>query len=252
MLQRKPDVSSIENIVSVIAERSGSLAADTSDDTGELIDPAGDLERIAAEALDQLRQLTNEHANLTGQVAALERQVRTLLIERLELSAQVAALQRELTQARSQRGAGSAPLGRPTAVPRPEAITPFRSGLGATHRSALQSNHDTALRQREMPTETAPLAGDGAAQAPADYILVAQPFGRFSDLGRFQTAIQGLRGVQNARVRRFAQGTLEMRLEYDGVAPLKEALSELALAVDAIEQIDPQRLVIRLRPDSLI
>lgn len=255
MLQRKPGVPAIENLISVISDpAAASLASDSTPGAASDGDPALNLERIAADALDQLRQLSHEHASLSGQVLTLERQVRTLLIERLELSAQVAALQRENAQLRAARINSLPTAARPTAIPRHESITPLRTGLGMAYRSPQPADDDERLLSNETPAESPapPAERTSSEHAPASYILIAQPFGRFSDLGRFQTAVQDLRGVQNARVRRFAQGTLEMRLDYDGQAPLHEALKGLALAVEAVEQIEPHRLVIRLRPDSLV
>ena len=255
MLQRKPDVPAIENLISVISDpAAASLASDSTHGAASDGDPALNLEHIAADALDQLRQLSHEHASLSGQVLTLERQVRTLLIERLELSAQVAALQRENAQLRAARINSLPTPARPTAMPRYESITPLRTGFGMAQRPPQPADDDERLLSNETLANSPapPTERIASEQAPASYILIAQPFGRFSDLGRFQTAVQDLRGVQNARVRRFAQGTLEMRLDYDGQAPLQEALKGLALAVEAVEQIEPHRLVIRLRPDSLV
>ena len=254
MLQRKPDTPAIDGVISVISDhvvaaRVGEQASDSSASDDHTIN----LEQIAADALDQLRQLTQEHAALGGQVLALERQVRTLLIERLELSAQVASLQRENAKLRGERDGASA-VTRPTPLPRHEPFTTLRGGPGPTYRPAPPADDEEALLgSGGFVDSAAPLARDAAnGQAAVSYVLIAQPFGRFSDLGRFQTAVQALRGVQNARVRRFAQGTLEMRLDYDGTVPLQQALADLALPVEAVEQLEPHRLVIRLRPDSLV
>jgi hypothetical protein len=255
MLQRKPDVPTIDGVISVISDHvvTSRVSDQASDAMAASDNHTLNLEQIASDALDQLRQLTQEHAAIGGQVLALERQVRTLLIERLELSAQVASLQRENAKLRGT--ATNAPaVTRPTALPRHEPFTPLRGGPSPTHRPSQPLNDQEALLAGNTLADT-PAPFDHASpnsSTPVGYILIAQPFGRFSDLGRFQTAVQALRGVQNARVRRFAQGTLEMRLDYDGPIPLPEALAGLALAVEAIEQIEPHRLVIRLRPDSLV
>lgn len=250
MLQRKPGVPTSDGLISVIPDpaHNPTTTAETTVDDSVL-----HLERIAADALDQLRQLTHEHAALSGQVLALERQVRTLLIERLELSAQIAAMQRENAQLRGDHTHLVPTLARPMVLPRPEPLTTLRGGLSGAHRSPQPKGDEETLLLECATSEQAPPPADDAPaeQTPVGYILIAQPFGRFSDLGRFQTAVQALRGVQNARVRRFAQGTLEMRLDYDGPAPLQQALAELALAVEAIEQVEPHRLIIRLRPNSL-
>lgn len=255
MLQRKPETPAIDGVISVISDHV--VAARVSEQASEMA-PSDDqtlsLEQIAADALDQLRQLTQDHATLGGQVLALERQVRTLLIERLELSAQVASLQRENAKLRGERS-GAPSVTRPTPLPRHEPFTALRGGPGPASRSAPAADDEEALLGGDgFVAEVAAGLDQGTTgtQAAVGYVLIAQPFGRFSDLGRFQTAVQALRGVQNARVRRFAQGTLEMRLDYDGTLPLQEALTGLALPVEAVEQLEPHRLAIRLRPDSLV
>ncbi len=251
MLQRKSDPPTLDDYISVIADPGAAQA--TGPDTVPLAEGrAHGLEQVIGDALDQLRQITQEHAALGGQVLTLERQVRTLLIERLELSAQVAALQRENAQLRADGGGAIPAVARPAAFSRYESLTPLRGGFGRANGSAGPDDETLLMGNAIAEGSVALIDRSSPSPAPVSYILIAQPFGRFSDLGRFQTAVQALRGVQNARVRRFAQGTLEMRLDYDGAAPLREALSGLALAVEAVEQIDPQHLMIRLRPDSLV
>ena len=251
MLQRKPDSPTVDGYISVIADpvagRTTEAEAMSASDGHAL-----GLEQVIGDALEQLRQLTQEHTTLGGQMLALERQVRTLLIERLELSAQVAALQRENAQLRAGGGGIPSAPARPATLTRYDALMPLRGGLGRV--SGQSGPDDETLLMGDAVTEGSapPIDRHAAAQDPVSFVLVAQPFGRFSDLGRFQTAVQALRGVQNARVRRFAQGILEMRLDYDGAAPLREALESLALAVESVEQIDPHRLMVRLRPDSLV
>lgn len=251
MLQRKPGVPVGDGYISVVTDHAAPKSAEAADEAQPDTDESTRrIERVAADALEQLRLLSQEHAALGGQVAALERQVRTLLIERLELSAEVAALQRENAQLRA--AVAAAPPPRPAALPRHEPPLPLRGALGSAHRPAPAPDDETLLMGETIAEAALPLAHSASPEPlPTSYVLIAQPFSRFSDLGRFQTAVQALRGVQNARVRRFAQGTLEMRLDYDDPRPLREALADLTLAVEAIEQLSPHRLVIRLQPDSL-
>jgi hypothetical protein len=253
MLQRKPDTPVIDGVISVISDHVvASRVSEQAGDTSISDDHTLNLEQIAADALEQLRQLTQDHAALGSQVLALERQVRTLLIERLELSAQVASLQRENTKLRVERDNTPA-VTRPTPLPRHEPFTTLRGGPGPAHRPTPPADDEELLSSEGFAESASPLdQSTTSGQAAVGYVLIAQPFGRFSDLGRFQTAVQALRGVQNARVRRFAQGTLEMRLDYDGSVLLQEALTGLALPVEAVEQLEPHRLIIRLRPDSLV
>lgn len=110
----------------------------------------------------------------------------------------------------------------------------------------------------EMPP-TAPLAPDAHDErervvAPrmgnttdGTYTLIASPFVRFSDLGQFQAALQKLTGVHDAQVRRFAQGTLEMRIGYSGTTDLVTALRTLATEIEDVSEEEPNQLRVRLR-----
>jgi len=86
-----------------------------------------------------------------------------------------------------------------------------------------------------------------AIHADGSYTLIAYPFVRFSDLGQFQAALQKLAGVHDVQVRRFAQGTLEMRLGYTGTTDLATALRTLATDVEDVTEEEPDRLRVRLR-----
>lgn len=109
----------------------------------------------------------------------------------------------------------------------------------------------------ERPVETPPppmpiappvqavQSGGSAEKSTGMYALVAYPFTRFSDLGQFQSSLQELVGIHDVQVRRFAQGTLEMRLAYDGVSPLTNALQSLS-SVQNVEEEEPYRLRVRL------
>ncbi|GEM_PF-5024093 len=79
------------------------------------------------------------------------------------------------------------------------------------------------------------------------YTLVAYPFVRFSDLGQFQAALQKLAGVHDVQVRRFAQGTLEMRVGYSGATDLATTLRTLATEIEDVREEEPYRLSVRLR-----
>ena len=85
--------------------------------------------------------------------------------------------------------------------------------------------------------------------APEDgsYTLIAYPFVRFSDLGQFQAALQKLSGVHDVQVRRFAQGTLEMRVGYTGTTDLATTLRSLVTEVEDVQEEEPSRLRVRLR-----
>ena len=104
----------------------------------------------------------------------------------------------------------------------------------------------------EMPAPTPIKAEESdpmvaAAKQDAAYTLIAYPFVRFSDLGQFQAALQKLAGVHDIQVRRFAQGTLEMRIGYDGGPDLVSALRTLETEVEDVREEAPDRLRLRLR-----
>ena len=91
-----------------------------------------------------------------------------------------------------------------------------------------------------------PVANGASERFAGTYTLVVYPFTRFSDLGQFQSALQELVGIHDVQVRRFAQGTLEMRLSYDGASPLPQVLRGLPLKVEDVEEEEPYRLRVRL------
>jgi hypothetical protein len=95
--------------------------------------------------------------------------------------------------------------------------------------------------------ETPAPAARSAAPEDGSYTLIAYPFVRFSDLGQFQAALQKLAGVHDVQVRRFAQGTLEMRVGYTGTTDLATTLRTLATEVEDVQEEEPSRLRVRLR-----
>ncbi|MGI8855232.1 MAG: hypothetical protein ACR2JW_05745 [Thermomicrobiales bacterium] len=119
---------------------------------------------------------------------------------------------------------------------------------------------DESIVADEPETPAAPTASYGGGMAepsvPAaravsheegSYTLIAYPFVRFSDLGQFQAALQKLAGVHDVQVRRFAQGTLEMRIGYTGTTDLATTLRTLATEVEDVQEEEPNRLRVRLR-----
>ena len=86
-----------------------------------------------------------------------------------------------------------------------------------------------------------------ASRPDGTYTLIAYPFVRFSDLGQFQAALQKLAGVHDVQVRRFAQGTLEMRIGYSGATDLATTLRTLATEIEDVREEEPYQLRVRLR-----
>jgi hypothetical protein len=211
---------------------------------------------------------------LVQQSVVLEQQLQTLLAERIALVERIAALEEQVA-ASSPQHAGRAttcyavpfrPLPNLPAVlhhKRLEAIAPLPASWGrfphpviSDEETLLGSTLRLANADMDAPTAGAVLAPqrlDEMSTAPTapplrDYTLIAQPFARFTDLGGFQAAVQALPGIHNVRVRRFAQGVLEMRVDYDGDAPLDALLRGLAQPVEEVTHEDPARLRIRLTP----
>jgi len=57
--------------------------------------------------------------------------------------------------------------------------------------------------------------------------LVVYPFHSFAALNEFQSAIRGLHGVKNTRVRRFYRGTLHLAVDYEDMIPLADRMADL-------------------------
>jgi hypothetical protein len=101
-----------------------------------------------------------------------------------------------------------------------------------------------ALDEERSERVIAPLP---ASKANGTYTLIASPFVRFSDLGQFQAALQKLSGIHDVQVRRFAQGTLEMRVGYSGTTDLATTLRTLAAEIEDVREEEPYQLRVRLR-----
>ncbi len=107
--------------------------------------------------------------------------------------------------------------------------------------AAPTASHGGGMAESSVPAARAVSHEEGS------YTLIAYPFVRFSDLGQFQAALQKLAGVHDVQVRRFAQGTLEMRIGYTGATDLATTLRTLATEVEDVQEEEPNRLRVRLR-----
>jgi hypothetical protein len=123
----------------------------------------------------------------------------------------------------------------PAATNEPAAAPAFEAPAAPPMSYGVGTDETPAPAMRSAPPE------DGS------YTLIASPFVRFSDLGQFQAALQRLAGVHDVQVRRFAQGTLEMRVGYTGTTDLATALRTLATEVEDVQEEEPSRLSVRLR-----
>lgn len=229
----------------------------------------------------QVATLHDDHERLVSTAAGHQERLQQLqqtrgqeqsalltLAEELERLAQAPSTASEHPYAAPSSG-GNAPTASPTpeeapapttepAEPAP--VTPVQSAplTSPAPQPASEPTGAESEGARTAPPDITPLAMAGESPAatgeavPASYTVIAYPFARFADLGQFQAAVQGLPDVQSVRVRRFAQGTLEMRVEYEGKAPLTSALRDLPLDVEEIQQEEPYQLRVRLRAASLL
>ena len=211
------------------------------------------LHTLALEALAQIQAALQTNTGLVQQSAALEAQVQLLLAERIALFERIEQLEGQLAEL-AQAGSRSAER---TPIP----FRPLANLPAVLHHERLEAVAFPRRFSRTVTSDEETLLGSAATTSPAtddaaiapapsassrDYALIARPFARFTDLGGFQAAVQALPGVENVRVRRFAQGTLEMRVDYHGDRPLADLLRELTLPVEDVAQEEPNRLHIRL------
>lgn len=211
------------------------------------------LHSLALEALAQIQAVLQINTTLVHQSAALEEQVQLLLAERIALFERIDLLEEQLAQLSQQtaRVADRQPIPFRPLANLPAALHHERlEAVAFTRRFSRAALSDEETLLSDSPACAAPppasLAPAFPATASRDYTLIARPFARFTDLGGFQEAVQRLPSIHNVRVRRFAQGTLEMRLDYDGDRPLADLLRGLALPVEEVTQEEPALLRIRL------
>lgn len=222
------------------------------------------LRNIIDNATESIRALKEENAALsarnaemTDRIGVLERRIRAvttdLADDERELRKSAEALEHAM------RGTTPAP-----AASASDAIeSPATPGSEAEREpeiepeAAMSEREDTApIPQPEPTAPPAPIADESeerviaprpASKDDATYTLVASPFVRFSDLGQFQAALQKLTGVHDVQVRRFAQGTLEMRIGYSGPTDLATTLRTLAAEIEDVREEEPYQLRVRLR-----
>ncbi len=228
---------------------------------GALENASPQLRALSVGAVAQIQALLETQQKLVQQAAVLEDQVTKLLAERSKLLARIATLEEQAQDTSAPRVPGSAD--------RPPTLLRARSTRNAVSQNTplaqpLAHPLERWLVQTAAPVDEAvlrtlpPANTHAAADLPADsaiagqagvplqgFTLIAQPFGHFNDLEVFQVAVQSLVGVQNVRVRRFVQGTLELRADYAGTDTLINAVRQM-VAVDVAEQEAPDRIIIRL------
>lgn len=241
------------------------------------------LQLSSLDAIAHIQAILQTNAMLVQQSATLEQQIQTLLVERIVLVERIAALEEQLAAPSSQYADRSTachvvpfrPLVNLPAIlhhKRLEVIGLPQSPDLAKTVPALQGRfpHPMVSDEETLLGSTIDLADADSAVVSADdfpaqrrytetnavengslsrdYVLIAHPFARFTDLGGFQSAVQALPSIRNVRVRRFAQGVLEMRVDYDGATPLADLLRRLAQPVEEVIHEAPTRLRIRLTP----
>ncbi len=173
----------------------------------------------------------------------------------------VAPVAADASQAANPAPSAMAPPEPHAAMPEPEpeaeAEAEPEAAMPVMEQAVDSAMADTGpIPQPEMPAPPATSARDERARVVAPrpalgtdgaYTLIAYPFVRFSDLGQFQAALQKLAGVHDVQVRRFAQGTLEMRIGYSGATDLATTLRTLATEIEDVREEEPFQLRVRLR-----
>ncbi len=211
-------------------------------------------------------ELSQEKVELSNRIGTLEYRIRAvtadLANDELALRRSAEVLEQVLRTAPTAPFSSAnarVPAGAPDAPPAINAMPP-----GAAEPEAAMPVMEQAMTEAD-----APVAEPGSPAPPASmadqgtnthvtqpitlgntdsmYTLIAYPFVRFSDLGQFQSALQKLSGVHDVQVRRFAQGTLEMRIGYAGTTDLATVLRTLAAEIEDVEEEEPYRLRVRLR-----
>lgn len=131
-------------------------------------------------------------------------------------------------------------------LPIAESVEPQRESVAPEMEAPAAPEPPPTAPTMGVAETTAATSRAGVA-ADGTYTLIAYPFVRFSDLGQFQAALQRLAGVHDVQVRRFAQGTLEMRIGYEGGADLADALRTLTTEIEDVREEEPYQLRVRLR-----
>ena len=220
---------------------------------------------LSADALARIQAIMRTNARLTRQSAALEARLHSLLTERSNLIERVATLEAELArQARSRPAeVDTTPMPGARQPARPLPMQDDTGGAAPAPRFPRPMAGDEELLLHSLPAAARNPHVDEPARAarlqrlgtgtliappPRDYVLIASPFARFTDLGGFQAAVQTLPGVQDVRVRRFAQGTLEMRVSYFGDTPLADLLRRLAPPIHDVACGESGHLHVQLTP----
>ena len=229
---------------------------------------------------DENAALITQNAEMSNQIGTLEQRLRVVTMDlasdelALRKSAEVleqvmkgnpstpaapAAMSPARADSSSHAAADTIPARESPAVtpamPEPE-LEPEKAAL-VTEPAASSPTADTGpIPQPEPTAPFAPVEPDERERAIAPrrgsepdgtYTVIASPFVRFSDLGQFQAALQKLTGVHDVQVRRFAQGTLEMRIGYSGATDLATTLRMLATEVEDVHEEEPYQLRVRLR-----
>lgn len=226
------------------------------------------LRGIIAGATEAIRALKAENAALAARNAAMEERIVTLEYRIRAVTANLAndelALRRaaetleQALQSPSPAAPETAPSEPQSADPS-DGAAPIPTAPETDRTEPRPATEGLAVAPEPETISPPPVGGEADAGEAADpasrptaqpdiaYTVIAHPFVRFSDLGQFQAALQALGGVHDVQVRRFAQGTLEMRIGYTGTTDLAAALRDLTDEVVEVREEEPDRLRVRLR-----
>jgi len=226
---------------------------------------------------DENTTLATQNTEMTDRISTLEYRIRAvtadLASDELALRQSAEVLERVLQGTPTGTGAPvaadaspettdpapSAMENAPSAMVSPEIYTAMAEPEPEAAMPVMEQAVDPAMEETgPIPQAEPPMPREGnedervvaprlTSKPDGTYTLVAYPFVRFSDLGQFQAALQRLAGVHDVQVRRFAQGTLEMRIGYSGATDLATTLRTLVTEIEDVQEEEPYQLRVRLR-----
>jgi len=119
--------------------------------------------------------------------------------------------------------------------------------------AAMLANARSAAALRRPPSEpsSAPEPPAVPQRAPASILVVGGPFSSFAAVNDFQGIVRALRGVHDARIRRFYKGTLQLLVEYEDDVPLADRLLAVTGGACAVTGTTSDQLDLRVcSPDA--
>lgn len=109
---------------------------------------------------------------------------------------------------------------------------------------------ETSVVESPAAQPASHLEPESVAAAPAfgGMDVVVGPFARFSRLAEFIRALRALSGVRSVEARQFFNGTVQLRVRYDGMVPLATRLAELREFAPSAISATSTGVMMRLQP----